>query len=442
MVTYMLGVKSNDRIWCEIIETKEDQSVSQTHAVTVYDVFTEHCPISLTVIDTPGFGSTEGKKEDLKVAESLLELFRSTDGVDELDAVCLVVTSFTSRLTERQHYVFNAVLSLFGNDVEKNIVLFITHAAKKPNNAIKAIKQSKIPCAQTDKGDPVYFRLDNSHCENFDDEEISDDYQASWNLLNMTMERFLTFLKEIKPISVKMTVAVLRNRKQLTASISNIKDKIKLTELKQKELQQTKEALQQHEEEKRDNNNFECEVDEVYKEKVPLEYKWWQFGWKEATCCRVCKENCHYPGCWWVRNLSWCSVMSKGKCTVCTGKCDYTDHVKEGEIYEVKTRRVKKTMEDLKEKYERKSGEKKSLISQIKNEVREIKEEKIRLVEECYQCVVKLEEMALKSDSVYTLQYLDFLIEKVKETGNTARVQKLEEMKKRSEYVQIFTEQC
>ncbi|KAK3571367.1 hypothetical protein QTP86_008925 [Hemibagrus guttatus] len=433
MVTYMLGVESDDRIWCEIIETKQDQSDSQTHAVTVYDVFIEHCPISLTVIDTPGFGSTEGTTEDIKFFESLHELFRSTDGVDELAAVCLVVTSFTSRLTERQHYVFNAVLSLFGNDVEKNIVLFITHAAKKPNNAIKAIKQSKIPCAQTDKGDPVYFRLDNSHCENFDDEEISDDYQASWNLLNMTMERFLTFLKEMKPISVKMTVAVLRNRKQLTASISNIKDKIKLTELKQKALQQTKEALQQHEEEKRDNNSFECEVDEVYKEKVPLEYKWWQFGWKEATCCRVCEENCHYPGCWWVRDLSWCSVMSEGKCTVCTGKCDYTKHVKEGEIYEQKTRRVKKAMEDLKEKYEMKSGEKKSLISQIKNEVREMEEEKIRLAEECYECVILLEEMALKRDSVYTLQYLDFLIEKMKETGNTARVQKLEEMKKRSD---------
>ncbi|KAG7335456.1 hypothetical protein KOW79_000149 [Hemibagrus wyckioides] len=434
MVNYMLGVESEDRIWCEIIETKEKQSVSQTHAVTVYDVFTEHCPFSLTVIDTPGFGSTEGKKEDLSVAESLLELFKSTDGVHELDAVCLVVTSSTVRLTDRQHYIFNAVLSLFGRDVEKNIVLFITHAAKKPNNAIKAIKESKVPCALTAEGDPVYFRFDNSHCEDFDDDEISDDYQASWNQLNTTMENFQTFLQEIKPINLKITEAVLKKRKQLTASIFNIQDKIKLTELKQKELEQTKEALQEHEKGKRDSNNFECVVDEAYKQKVPLEYRWWHFGQKEATCCRVCEENCHYPGCWWVRNLSWCSVMnSSGKCTVCTGKCHYTKHVKEGKIYVVKTRRVKKTMEDLKKKYETKSGEMKSLMSGIENDMRELEKEQIRLVEECYDCVILMEEIALKSDSVFTLQHLDFLIEKVKETGNTDRVQKLQGMKKRME---------
>ncbi|GAA6095183.1 uncharacterized protein LOC113647901 [Tachysurus ichikawai] len=68
IVNYMLGVESKDRIWFEIIETKEQQSDSQTHAITVYDVITEHCPFSLTVIDTPGFGSTEGKNEDLIVA--------------------------------------------------------------------------------------------------------------------------------------------------------------------------------------------------------------------------------------------------------------------------------------------------------------------------------------------------------------------------------------
>ncbi|KAF4087661.1 hypothetical protein AMELA_G00073140 [Ameiurus melas] len=433
MVTYMLGVCSEDRIWCEFIETTENQTDSQTKAVTVYDVFTKHSPISLTIIDTPGFGSTKGKNEDITIAKSLHELFRSNDGVDEIDAVCFVVTSLTSRLTERQLYVFNAVLSLFGHDVEKNIVVFITHASRKPNNAIKAIKESKIPCAQDDRGEPVYFRFDNGHCEDFNDEGSLGDYQASWDVLKTNMENFLTFLKEINPISMKLTEAVLRTREQLTSSIFNIKEKIECTELKQRELEQTKEALQKHEQEKRDNNNFECTVDEAYKEKVPIEYQWWHFRSKGATCCTVCEENCHYPGCWWVKDLSWCRVMSAGKCTVCTGKCHYTKHVKEGKIYQWKTRKVKKTMEDLKQKYEAKSEKTKSLISQLEDEIAKQEKAKIRLVEECYQCVVKLEEIALMSDSVYTLHHLDFLIEKVKETGDTVRVQKLEEIKKRAD---------
>ncbi|XP_026769804.1 uncharacterized protein LOC113526711 [Pangasianodon hypophthalmus] len=434
MVNYMLGVESTDRIWCEIIETKGNQTDSQTNAVTVYDVFTKHSPFSLTVIDTPGFGSTDGMQDDLTVAESLHELFRSKDGVHEIDAVCLTVSSNTTRLTDRQLYIFDAVLSLFGNDVEKNIVVFVTHASSKPTNAIKAIKKASVVCAKTDKGEPVYFRFNNCHCENFDDEEILDDYKLAWDQLNKTMEKFLAFIYERPSISLTMTAIVLKRRKQLTASISNIKDKITMAELKQNELDQTKAFLQQHEKEKKEKEKtFEYEVDEPYKVKVPIEYKWWHFQSKEATCCSVCEENCHYPGCWWVRDLSRCSVMSEGRCTVCTGRCHYTEHVKEKKIYVVKTRRVKKTKEDVKRKYETKSDEIKSLVSKLTHEKEEHERQKMRLVEQCYQCVITLNTIALKSDSVSILQHMDFLIEKVKETGNTDRVQKLEEIKKRAE---------
>ncbi|KAF5905951.1 septin-8-like isoform X3, partial [Clarias magur] len=422
MVNYMLGVRSDDRIWCEIIETTENQTGSKTNVVTVYDVFTEHCPFSLTVIDTPGFGSTEGIEKDVQIAESLLELFRLKEGVHEIDAVCLVVTSVTVRLTDRQRYVFNAVLSLFGYDVEKNIVVFITHASRKPNNAIKAIKESKIPCARTDNGEPVYFRFDSFHCEDLNDEETLEDYESAWTLLNKAMGSFLTFLNKSNPISTKMTEAVLRNRKQLTASIFNMKDRITLAELKQNELKQIKEALQQLEKNTGFVDDFQIEVIEAYKEKVPIDYQWWHFGWKEATCCTRCEENCHYPGCWWVKDLSWCSVMQKGNCTVCTRRCRFTEHVKERKMYETKTRTVKKTNEDLKRKYETEAGDKKSLIIRLENEITKMDEEKVRLVDECYRCVVMLEGIALASDSVYTLLYLDFLIEKVKETGNTDRV--------------------
>ncbi|MCJ8728087.1 hypothetical protein PDJAM_G00000300 [Pangasius djambal] len=434
MVNYMLGVKSTDRIWCEIIETKENQTNSQTNAVTVYDVFTEHSPFSLTAIDTPGYGSTDGLQDDLNVAESLHELFRSKDGVREIDAVCLAVSSNTTRLTEIQLYVFDAILSLFGNDVEKTIVVFITKAASKPTNAINAIKKARVVCAKTDKGEPVYFRFNNCHCENFDDEEILDDYKLSWDQFNKTMEKFLAFINERPSVSLTMTAIVLKRRKQLTASISNIQNKITMAELIQNELQQTTVSLQQHEKEKKEKEKtFEYEVDEPYKEKVPIEYKWWHIQSKGATCCSVCEENCHFPGCWWVRDLSWCSVMSEDKCTVCTGRCHYTKHVKEGKMYVVKTRRVKKTMEDLKRKYEKESDEIKSLISRLTHEKEEQDRQKMRLVEECYQCVVTLNTIALKSDSVSILQHMDFLIEKMKETGKTDRVHKLEEIKKRAE---------
>ncbi|KAM9488410.1 uncharacterized protein Hap1MRO34_005350 isoform 1-T4 [Clarias gariepinus] len=434
MVNYMLGVKSEDRIWFEIIETKEKQTDSQTNAVTVYDVFINHSSFSLTAIDTPGFGSTDGIEDDLNVAESLHELFKSKDGVHEIDAVCLVVSSNTTRLTDRQLYIFDSVLSLFGNDVEKNIVVFITHATTKPKNAIKAIKQANVVCAKTDKEEPVYFKFNNCHCEDFDDEEIFSDYTVAWDQFNASMKDFLAFTNYRPSVSLKVTEIVLKKRKQLTASINNIKDRIMMADHKQIELKQTEAFLQQLEEEKKDNfKAFECMVHVPYKEKVPIERKLWNFVSKEATCCSVCEENCHYPGCWWVSNLSKCSVMSEGKCTVCTGKCHYSAHIKEKKIYVVKARRVKTTLEELKIKYEKTSEDIKSLISKLKSEKEEQEKQKARLVDKCYQYVVKLDTIALKSDSVSILQHMDFLIEKVKETGKAERVKKLEELKKRTE---------
>ncbi|KAK2855326.1 hypothetical protein Q7C36_007195 [Tachysurus vachellii] len=411
MVNYMLGVESKDRIWFEVIETKEEQSDSQTHAVTVYDVFTEHCPFSLTVIDTPGFGKTEDTDEDLKVAEYLLGFLRSSESVETLDAVCLVVSSSTVRLSERQRYVFNAVLSLFSNDVKKNFVVFITHATRKPTNSIKAIKDAKIPCAQTSDEEPVYFRFDNSHCENFfvryDREEETDEliqgFQAAWDLFNTSMDDFLSFVKGNKPVSLKNTESVLTHRKQLVEHMSSLREQVKAMQL-------------------------EHEFEECYKEKVPTDPS--TGSSKEAMCCSVCKWNCHYPGCWWVSNLSWCTAMSKYECTVCPGKCHYTMHVKEAKIYETKTRLVRKTLEDVKKNLKNESEEnKKRLAKEISKQEKAIS----RLVEECDKCMHVLQEIALKTDALSTLQDLESLCKEAKETYGNETVQKLEELKKKAE---------
>uniref|UniRef100_A0A3B1K6V2 AIG1-type G domain-containing protein n=1 Tax=Astyanax mexicanus TaxID=7994 RepID=A0A3B1K6V2_ASTMX len=437
IVNYMLGVEFNDRIWCEIIETKENQTDSQTKTVTVYDMHAEEHPFSLTVIDTPGYGSTEGIKEDFKTAETLNELFKSNDGVHEIDVVCLVVSSANVRLTQEQLYIFDAILSLFGKDMEKNITVLITRSPNRPINAIKAIKESNVKCAKRADGEPVYFRFDYSYCEamneNFEDEEYEEEYEKSWNLSQKNMKSFFAFLEKVTTTDLTLTVSVLGNRKQLISCINKFKMQIEEKEKQKNILKLAKTALEQHEKEKKDNNDFEYEVDEPYKEKVLIESSWWHLN-KEATCCSVCEENCHYPGCWWVRDLRWCSVMSDdGKCTLCTRRCNYTEHVKEGKMYILKTRKVKKTYEDLKKKYEKELGEKMSLKNCLEKDIENNEKEKARLVEQSYQCVLILEKDALKSETVSTLLHLDFLIEKMKETNNKERVDKLEDIKKKCE---------
>ncbi len=73
-------------------------------------------------------------------------------------------------------------------------------------------------------------------------------------------------------------------------------------------------------------------------------------------------------GCWWVSSneLMKCSAMKNNHCTVCTGKCHYSKHVKENKKYETKTEAVTMTFDKLQEEYER-PGEKPEMSFDKKN---------------------------------------------------------------------------
>lgn len=97
------------------------------------------------------------------------------------------------------------------------------------------------------------------------------------------------------------------------------------------------------------------------------------------------------------------------------------------------TTRVQRTLEDVKMRYEQNKADtktKESLLGNLENEMRKLTAEKNQLLGESYQHVLRLDGIALKVDSLSAYVYLDFLIEKMAEKGDTEKVQKLKEMKR------------
>ncbi|XP_005470620.1 uncharacterized protein LOC100702966 isoform X1 [Oreochromis niloticus] len=440
LFNYSIGVKWEEKVWFQIIEEeKRSQSESQTSDVIVYEIFgfeDKNLPYSLSIIDTPGFGCTKKPKDDGKVSEKLFQLFQSEDGVYKVHAVGLVMKATGNRLSERLKYILDSVMSLFGKNLEENIVALITHSdGVKPKNVLEALETANIKCAKNQKYEPAHFLFDNQQ-NTLRTKDNNCALEAAWRVTERGMSQFTQFLKESKPQKLKKTVEVLKERITLTACIQNLEDRIKQTELKQREIKQIQEALQKHEGEMKQNEKFTVEVDEVYKDKQNVDGGMWLFFYQGAVCCKVCEENCHYPGCtkaWYPKH---CEVIKDGCCTVCTNKCPASDHVKENWIYVTKTKKVQKTVQEMKEKYEKNKSEshkKLSLLENLKKEMDQLTAEKSQFLDESYQHVVRLEEIALKADSASTIVHLDFLIEKMKERGDTEKVQKLEEMKKQRE---------
>ncbi|XP_039635406.1 uncharacterized protein LOC120545274 [Perca fluviatilis] len=458
LVNYAMGVEWEDEVWFQIVEEeKRSQSESQTSEVIVYQIFgfeDKPLPFSLTIIDTPGYGSTGGIEHDDIIRQRLFELFCSEDGVHEINAVGLVLKGSENRLSDRQRYIFDSMISLFGKNMEKNIVALISHSdGVTPENVLKALKDANIKCAKDEDGEPVHFMF-NNHQSREKTKKNKDALKAAWVMTINHMGEFADFLTQQSYQSLMTTIKVMKSQIKLTACINNLQERIKDIDLKQNEIHQTEEALKKHEEEMKKNEKFTEEVDEPYKvkQRVVRERRLWalRLNYGGAVCCTVCKENCHDPC-----PLAWypeqCEVIKDGRCTVCTGKCPASVHVKEEQcidcegkcsdesrhvktpwIYVTKTRKVKTTLTDRKEKYEKNKAEredKSSLLETLKKDMEALQQEKDRLLEKSFQHVVKLEQIALNVNSLSTHVQLDFLIEEMKEKGDAVKEKKLQEMK-------------
>ena len=132
MMNYVMGVKWADNFRLILIgklkkNPNRDQNKSQTKWITAYTIHHQQwftIPYTLTIIDTPGFGDTEGIERDKHITEQICH-FLSTEGpngIDHLDAVGFIVQSSQVRLSAAQKYIFHSVLSLFSKDIEKNIL--------------------------------------------------------------------------------------------------------------------------------------------------------------------------------------------------------------------------------------------------------------------------------------------------------------------------------
>ncbi|XP_073693721.1 uncharacterized protein [Garra rufa] len=436
MVNYLLGVKFEDEEWYEITEAAtRDQTESQTSEITMYEVFSVKSPISLTIIDTPGYGDTRGLEKDLEVAENLATLFQSNDGVREIDAVCFVTQAAKNRLSDRQHYIISSVLSLFGKDIVDNIVFLITHSdGLPPKNVVGAIKKARIPCKQDKKGQPVYFLFNNRQAEGRHTERRYIRAQRdAWEDSMEGMMNFLQSLDENNRRSLELTSDVLIQRIRFEALISNLQLRVHEKELKISERLQIQEAIMQNKEKVEGCKNFTIAIQKTVKEKVPIESKSWKN--RKATTCTVCKENCHEFDCWWGSTPRKCGVMKDGYCTVCTNKCHHSKHVKENKKYVMRTLSTTVEYDSVKRQYEKAQEQTKRfsvIISDIDNDLKVIEDQKSILLFNAYRTIGHLSQIALKPDSAFTLEHLDFFIPRVREAGKVHWVRELEEMKRKA----------
>ena len=428
------------------------QAESQTEWITCYMLpWKAGCGVAynLNVIDTPGFGDCRGITRDKELVEQIEGFFSASkdQGIDCLDAVWFVVQAPMCRLSPTQRYIFDSILSIFGNDIKENIFILITFADGQRPPVLDAIQEAEIPSQEK-------FIFNNSAL--FVDPNNTPNGQLFWKMGKQGFEKFFNALKCTQTRSLTLTKEVLRIRKQLEDDIARIQNKILEGTEEQLKMREEERVLIQHERDIADNKNFEYTVKEVKVVKKDLHP-----GLHTTTClvCNfTCHENCAFadddqkmlcssmeqtlcPKCLEGNNEEnlKCSCMQQRCCTVCINKCLWNKHKNQPYLVYPEEIWITKTYEDMKAKYLSAKEQVEmvsSILEKIKTKYNEVMEENEKLVANVKDCINKLKEIALKPNPISEIEYINILIENEtdgRRDGYKERVKILAELRDKAE---------
>ncbi|CAL1593072.1 unnamed protein product [Knipowitschia caucasica] len=443
MINYILGVQWTDKYRFKLV-VEEEKCQSQTSEVTVYRInFDEGFMIdySLNIIDTPGFGDTRGIKRDHQITEQIRNLFSDSHGVDELNAMCLVVQSFILPHSATQRYVFDSVLSIFGDPVAENHRVLVTFADGQLPPVLEAITAAEFPCPKNDDGKPAHYKFNNSALFAENQSSVVGFDEMFWNMGKASMRSFFDALDKTEPKSCILTKGVLRERKRLEETLEDLQRKIKEDLAQQDEILQIREQIKKHEAEIERNKDFEVTIKVIKPVQTSIE----NTGTGNFVLnCSKCHQTCHYPcdigddsakrGC--------VAMNQDGYCTKCPGKCFWSDHYNQKYRWQYKEVTETTTAEELKERFLKGTEERyrgkttESMISALKEKYKLFKQHVSGMVQEATAVINRLGEIARRPNPLSAPDYIDLMIESEKnqkKVGWKKRVKALEEQKQKAE---------
>ncbi|MGH0118721.1 UNVERIFIED_CONTAM: hypothetical protein FKN15_005707 [Acipenser sinensis] len=357
-----------------------------------------------------------------------------------------------ARLTKLQQYVFDSILSIFGKDMEENILILVTFADCDDIPALGAIKAAKLPCHKDKKGQPTHFAFNNSaiYTQNCVLKKLSDDNDTSdsesdeednslrkkkdvWLDSSKHMKRFFRTLEKVKGKSLLLTKKVLEERQRLETALKQLVPQIQMGLSKLNEIKSMRSSLEQHEASLTANKDFETEIEELRAKRKKTNIV--------STNCNTCLFSCH-SACYLPtpEEISSCAVIDDaGNCVICPGNCHYSAHSSEMALWEYESVKVKTTIGQLKDNFVKASGEfmtTKEILAKLEDEFHKIEDKLMQLIEMSSNCLARLEEIALKPNTLSTVEYIDLLIHNEKEErkpGFEDRIQNLTEMKSQAE---------
>lgn len=320
--------------------------------------------------------------------------------------------------------MFSSIMSLFGKDIESNICTLITFSDGAKPPVLASLSEANLPSDS-------YFQFNNSalFAEN-KNLAITSMSPMFWEMGCKSFQKFFDQLKDFPTRSLSQTKHILKEREQLKTVVACILSQVKAGLSKISQLRNELEIFKRHKDDIENNKDFEYEVEETRKVKIELKQG------KHVTNCLNCNITCH-EGCGYADDddKRLCCVMTNDYCTVCIGKCIWSDHKNASYSFKYTTQKVKKSYIEMKQKYEKAMGLKmnhKTIIGSLKYDVYHLFKKVQLRITNMTRCQNRLEEIAFRTDPLSTIDFIDLMIQAEEmegEPGYEQRIVMLNEFK-------------
>ena len=413
-INYLMGINYEDKFRYVIInETfNKKQDESQTSEVTIYNVKAPDGTI-IQIIDTPGFGDTQGIKKDIEITQKIRQKF--IDELSSITCICFVAQSCNARLSANQKYIFNCIMDLFGDDVKSNFICMLTFCdGAKP--VILDSLQSKqfmfheiIPFIEN----PWFYKFNNS---GIFEKDIENEFNLSFFNLGMkSFKEFTSRIKKLSKISLNRSKEVLKERQHLEKQVEVLQIALKESIDKVNEIKGIINMIKSLKGNLNDSKNFTKKIKALRPVKVPV------YDNRLITTCITCTHTCHDNCNCSDENKYWCCAMKdvgnkdKARCNICKGKCGWREHRNLPYIYKEEQYEKTITLNELKDMYydsKSKMDTKTQLLQGAKNELIALNRDCLDIQDLITKGINRLKEIALnKSVFATSEEYIDLLIQ-------------------------------
>ena len=434
-INYLMDIELEDDFrYNLIIENEGLKSESQTKGLHIYNIRSKH--MILKIVDTQGFGDTNGILEDEKITMIIKDSFMKE--LNSINAILFVVKASDTRLTPHQKYIFSSITSLFGKDVRKNFISLITfyNGTEKPS-AVTTLEQSDFKTIISFIEKPWYLCFDSKIIySDPDDELINVSYKKAKKNYNCLCNKIISLNRN----SLTQSKENLLLREKIEMQSKALLELLKMQMDKLAQIDYQKNFIEENKKQINENK-----IKYIPRKRIEYEPEPIKDGLK-ATVCKVCKFNCHFP----CRDTTLngydvlkygCKIWTWGfDCIYCPNKCPQSCHILSDKKFERKEYIEYIKVDDV-INYNLNPEINKSLklLKKLQEEEEELKK-KIKLTQtELKKLYDELKKIAINSTSYQTtIQFLEELIKEEefqKENGYLKRIELYRRMIKENENI-------